>query len=277
MSRSLGDRLFTTRSPICRVPRVMSSSPAIIRRAVDFPHPDGPTRTMNSPSGISRLRSRTAWTPWANVLPTRSSTIWAIALLRTWGLALHDGESAGGHGHGDGRGRADGDAPRASLAVVAGGDGQAGAGHGDGASARGGGLAVEQGDAVPVARGDQDRDQRGEQQRVELPGAAQRAGGQPGRVRGQDARQGDRTQRGRGGRDAPRAAAAVLRGAEAFGARREVADRGGSGYAVDDGLHEAGLVVGRNGPGQRAAGGQLDVAAAAPLRFAGIARVGGHD
>ena len=80
MSRSLGGRVFTIRSPIWIVPRVMSSSPAIIRRAVDFPHPDGPTRTMNSPSGISRLRSCTAWTPWANILSTRSSMIWAIIL-----------------------------------------------------------------------------------------------------------------------------------------------------------------------------------------------------
>ena len=30
----------------------MSSSPAIIRSAVDFPQPDGPTRIMNSPSAI---------------------------------------------------------------------------------------------------------------------------------------------------------------------------------------------------------------------------------
>src|SRR5215468_6331939 len=36
------------------VPPVMSSRPAIIRSAVDFPQPDGPTRTMNSRSWISR-------------------------------------------------------------------------------------------------------------------------------------------------------------------------------------------------------------------------------
>ena len=30
-------------------PEVMSSSPASIRSVVDFPHPDGPTRTRNSP------------------------------------------------------------------------------------------------------------------------------------------------------------------------------------------------------------------------------------
>src|SRR6202167_5149998 len=289
MSRSLGGRLFTIRSPICSVPWVMSASPAIIRRAVDFPHPDGPTRTMNSPSGISRLRSCTACTPWANVLSTRFSTIWAIAFLRTsgwlnsaapaWvlGLALYDGESAGGHGHGDGRGRADGDAPLASLTVVARGDGLAGAGHRDSASALGVSLAVEQGDALPVARGDQDGDQRGEQDRVELSGAAQRAGGQLGRVGGQDSRQGNRQQRVRAGRDTLGTAAAVLRCAKVLGTRREVADRGGSGYAGDDGLHEARLVVGRGGSGQRAARGQLDVGAAAPLRFAGTDRVGRYD
>ena len=57
MSRSLGDSVFTTRSPIFSVPVVMSSSPATIRSAVDLPHPDGPTSTRNSPSAMSRSRS----------------------------------------------------------------------------------------------------------------------------------------------------------------------------------------------------------------------------
>jgi hypothetical protein len=38
MSRSFGGRSFTTRSPIEIVPPVISSSPAIDRSAVDFPH-----------------------------------------------------------------------------------------------------------------------------------------------------------------------------------------------------------------------------------------------
>ena len=38
------------RSPIEIVPSVISSRPAIIRSSVDFPQPDGPTSTMNSPS-----------------------------------------------------------------------------------------------------------------------------------------------------------------------------------------------------------------------------------
>ena len=41
----------------------MSSSPAIMLRVVDFPHPDGPTRMMNSPSRMSRLMSFTAIAP----------------------------------------------------------------------------------------------------------------------------------------------------------------------------------------------------------------------
>src|SRR4051794_38463693 len=61
MSRSFGATSLTTRSPIRRLPSEISSRPAIIRRLVVLPQPDGPTRTMNSPSPISRLRSFTAW------------------------------------------------------------------------------------------------------------------------------------------------------------------------------------------------------------------------
>jgi hypothetical protein len=44
--------LFTTRPPIAISPPVMFSSPAIMRSSVDFPQPEGPTRTTNSPSRI---------------------------------------------------------------------------------------------------------------------------------------------------------------------------------------------------------------------------------
>ena len=46
-------------------PAVTSSSPAIIRSTVDFPHPEGPTRMTSSPSAISRLTSSTAGGPAA--------------------------------------------------------------------------------------------------------------------------------------------------------------------------------------------------------------------
>ncbi len=55
--------MLTTSPPIATVPAVIGSSPAIIRSAVVFPHPDGPTKTTNSPSAISRSKSETAFVP----------------------------------------------------------------------------------------------------------------------------------------------------------------------------------------------------------------------
>src|SRR5260221_11387020 len=78
MSRSLGGRSFTMRPPMEMVPEVISSSPAIDLSAVDLPQPEGPTRTMNSPSEISRLSPSTARTPPGYTLSTWSSTICAI-------------------------------------------------------------------------------------------------------------------------------------------------------------------------------------------------------
>src|SRR5919112_947118 len=58
----------------------MSSRPAIIRRAVDFPQPDGPTKTTNSPSGISKFILSTATTSSPKTLVTSSSVTSAIPL-----------------------------------------------------------------------------------------------------------------------------------------------------------------------------------------------------
>jgi hypothetical protein len=55
--------VLTTSRPIETVPAVIGSSPAIIRSAVVFPHPDGPTKTTNSPSATSRSNSVTAFVP----------------------------------------------------------------------------------------------------------------------------------------------------------------------------------------------------------------------
>jgi hypothetical protein len=60
MSRSLGGTQVTSRSPISTRPPSSGSSPASIRSAVVLPEPDGPTRTMNSPSLMSRSRASTA-------------------------------------------------------------------------------------------------------------------------------------------------------------------------------------------------------------------------
>ena len=54
MPRFDGGTSLTTSPPILSVPLVMSSSPAISRSSVDFPQPEGPTKTTNSPSSISR-------------------------------------------------------------------------------------------------------------------------------------------------------------------------------------------------------------------------------
>src|SRR5258708_22226116 len=68
MSRSIGGSCLTTLSLIRTLPDVIDSSPATMRRVVVLPQPDGPTRTTNSLSWISRLTSLTAWTLPSNVL-----------------------------------------------------------------------------------------------------------------------------------------------------------------------------------------------------------------
>src|SRR6516165_972166 len=58
MSRSFGGTRFTTFPPIAISPPPICSSPAIIRRSVDLPQPDGPTSTQNSPSAMSTSTPR---------------------------------------------------------------------------------------------------------------------------------------------------------------------------------------------------------------------------
>src|ERR1700730_10886655 len=57
MSRSCGAPSLAPRSPILTVPSLISSRPASMRRAVDLPEPEGPTRTTNSLSLISAVMS----------------------------------------------------------------------------------------------------------------------------------------------------------------------------------------------------------------------------
>ena len=63
MSRFFAGTSLTTVPSIATVPEVIGSSPATIRRTEDFPQPDGPSSTMNSPSVIVRLKSLTAGSP----------------------------------------------------------------------------------------------------------------------------------------------------------------------------------------------------------------------
>src|ERR1700675_884793 len=83
MSRSLGGRLLTRRPPMWTSPAVISSSPATMRRAEVFPHPDGPTKTRNSRSWTVRFTSFTA-TTLPNIF-TRSFRT-TSAILRLPGL-----------------------------------------------------------------------------------------------------------------------------------------------------------------------------------------------
>ncbi len=62
ISLSFGAISLHNLSPIYSSPSVISSRPAIILSVVDFPHPEGPTKTTNSLSAISRLTSFTAVT-----------------------------------------------------------------------------------------------------------------------------------------------------------------------------------------------------------------------
>ena len=75
MSRSFGSRSLTTRSPMRSSPDEIVSSPAIIRRAVDLPQPDGPTSTRNSPSATSSESLCTAWNPFSYTLSISSSAM----------------------------------------------------------------------------------------------------------------------------------------------------------------------------------------------------------
>ena len=56
----IASTLFSNFPSIYNSPAEISSKPAIILKVVDLPQPDGPTKTTNSPSPISRLKSLTA-------------------------------------------------------------------------------------------------------------------------------------------------------------------------------------------------------------------------
>ena len=55
--RLAGASPVTSRPSMEMVPLLVSSSPAISLSSVDLPQPEGPTKTTNSPSSISRSSS----------------------------------------------------------------------------------------------------------------------------------------------------------------------------------------------------------------------------
>src|SRR5437870_12194618 len=71
------------------VPSEISSSPAIMRRAVDFPQPDGPTSTRNSLSLTSIERSLTARTSPEYRFTTLSKSTFATDFLLSIHRAVH--------------------------------------------------------------------------------------------------------------------------------------------------------------------------------------------
>src|SRR3954447_25081887 len=77
MRRLPGGMSVTSRSPMRMRPASIRSSPARPRSSVVFPQPEGPSRTMNSPSATVRLTSFVAMT-LPNVLVTRSKRTPAI-------------------------------------------------------------------------------------------------------------------------------------------------------------------------------------------------------
>ena len=74
MSRSLDSTSLTTRPSMAMLPALMSSSPASMRSSVDLPQPEGPTRTMNSPSAMSREMPCSTFVVPKSFLTSRNAT-----------------------------------------------------------------------------------------------------------------------------------------------------------------------------------------------------------
>src|ERR1700694_4783685 len=90
MSRSFGGTSLTTSPPIMMSPSVISSRPAIIRKVVDFPQPDGPTSTTNSWSAVSRSMPRTSSPSTYRLIPLRKvTTAMSSTLCRAGGQAVN--------------------------------------------------------------------------------------------------------------------------------------------------------------------------------------------
>ena len=83
--RSVAPSAVTSSSPIRIRPDVTVSSPAIRRKVVVLPQPDGPSKVTRLPASIVKLTSRTAVTgPYC--LVTRESSIRAArrSVTREW-------------------------------------------------------------------------------------------------------------------------------------------------------------------------------------------------
>src|ERR1700677_29061 len=75
--RCAGGSVVTSISSMKTRPSLTGSNPAIILSRVDFPHPDGPTNTTNSPSSTQSSTLVITAAP-ANAFVTPASRIFAI-------------------------------------------------------------------------------------------------------------------------------------------------------------------------------------------------------
>src|SRR5689334_469994 len=93
--RARGGMSLTIEPPIRMSPLVCFSSPQMMRRYVVLPQPEGPSSTMNSPSGTDRLMPFTAGTSSNFLTTSRVRTADIVQVSGAWrsGLAgplLHD-------------------------------------------------------------------------------------------------------------------------------------------------------------------------------------------
>src|SRR5580658_784375 len=79
--RPAGGRLVTSRPPISTLPSVDVSSPAIMRRHVVLPHPDGPSSTVKLPEGTCNETPSNAVTPPKRRLTRVNRTSEAAGLI----------------------------------------------------------------------------------------------------------------------------------------------------------------------------------------------------
>src|SRR5262249_43759582 len=86
MPRARGGMSLTRCPPIRMSPEVCFSSPAMMRSKVVLPQPEGPSRTMNSPSRASRLTPLTAVT---------SSNCFLISLAATAAISTPRSKNSG--------------------------------------------------------------------------------------------------------------------------------------------------------------------------------------
>src|SRR5262249_42767218 len=92
MSRSFGGTSLTTSPSTAIFPALTSSRPAIIRKVVVLPQPEGPTSTTNSLSAMSRSMPRTASVSSKRLWSLRSETCAMCEALPLGGAGSQPGD-----------------------------------------------------------------------------------------------------------------------------------------------------------------------------------------